>query len=57
MAAASLDAEPDLGLRLPKLCPYDWEAVTTRDVMAEAGFPLSGGDDLTSKPRPGKGKT
>jgi Domain of unknown function DUF29 len=57
MAAASLDAEPDLGLRLPKLCPYDWEAVTTRDVMAEAGFPLSGGDDLTSKARPGKGKT
>ncbi len=38
LAAASLDAEPDLGNHLPKLCPYDWAAVTERDVWAEGGF-------------------
>jgi Domain of unknown function DUF29 len=48
-AAASLDAEPDLGLRLPKQCPYDWAAVTERDVMAEGGFGLYGGDDTPPK--------
>jgi hypothetical protein len=50
MAAASLDAEPDLGRQLPKECPYDWAAVTERDVMAEIGIELSGGED-TTKPR------
>jgi hypothetical protein len=40
MAAASLDAEPDLGRRLPKECPYDWTAVIERDVMAEVGIDL-----------------
>ena len=34
LAAASLDAEPDLGRILPRTCPYDWAAVTERDVMA-----------------------
>jgi hypothetical protein len=53
-AAASLDAEPDLGLRLPKLCPYDWAAVTERDVMAEGGFGLSGGEDPKKQRRKGK---
>ena len=37
MAAASLDAEPDLGCRLPKACPYDWEVIVARDVWAEGG--------------------
>ena len=48
MAAASLDAEPDLGRRLPKGCPYDWVAVTQRDVVAEAGIDLA---DETGKGR------
>ena len=41
VAAASLDAEPDLGRRLPHECPYDWAAIIERDVMAEAGVDLS----------------
>jgi hypothetical protein len=45
VAAASLDAEPDLGRRLPKTCPYDWDAVWNRDVLAEAGFDLSDGPE------------
>jgi hypothetical protein len=50
-AAASLDAEPDLGLQLPRQCPYDWAAVTERDVMAEGGFGLSGGDETSPRKR------
>ena len=38
------------GARLPKECPYDWAAVTERDVMAEIGIDLAGGED-TAKPR------
>jgi Domain of unknown function DUF29 len=57
LAAASLDAEPDLRLQLPKQCPYDWAAVTERDVMAEGGFGLSAGDETPLKKRRGKGKT
>ena len=56
IAAASLDAEPDLVLQLPKQCPYDWAAVTERDVMAEGGFGLSGSDETRPKKRRGKGK-
>ena len=41
VAAASLDAEPDLGRRLPEECPYDWDAIVARDVLAEAGLDLS----------------
>jgi hypothetical protein len=48
LAAASLDAEPDLGRRLPKECPYDWVAVSQRDVVAEAGIDLA---DDTGKGR------
>jgi hypothetical protein len=55
-AAASLDAEPDLGLRLPKLCPYDWAAVAERDVMAEGGFGLSGGEDTPPNKQRRKGE-
>jgi hypothetical protein len=55
MAAASLDAEPDLALQLPKQCPYDWTAVTERDVMAEGGFGQSEAD-APPKKRRGRGK-
>jgi Domain of unknown function DUF29 len=48
-AAASLDAEPDLGRRLPHECPYDWSAVVERDVVAEAGIDLSEGPRRASK--------
>jgi Domain of unknown function DUF29 len=41
VAAASLDAEPDLGRRLPKACPYDWDAIVARDVLAERGIDLA----------------
>ena len=51
MAAASVDAEPDLGRRLPKRCPYDWSAIWHRDVMAEAGIDLSGGAEEGQKTR------
>jgi hypothetical protein len=51
LAAASLDAEPDLGLQLPKQCPYDWAAITERDVMAEGGFGVSAGDRTAPKRR------
>jgi hypothetical protein len=36
-AIGALPHEPDLVRRLPKTCPYDWEAIWHRDVMAEAG--------------------
>lgn len=32
--------EPDLARRLPKACPYDWDAIWNRDVLAEGGFHL-----------------
>jgi Domain of unknown function DUF29 len=54
MAAASLDAEPDLGRRLPKGCPYDWDALWHRDVMAEAGIDISGDAEKPQKTRRGK---
>ena len=43
-AAGAIVHEPDLIRRLPKTCPYDWDAVWHRDVMAEAGIDLSAGD-------------
>ena len=55
MAAASLDAEPDLGRRLPKECPYDWTAVTERDVMAEIGIDIAGGGEGAKKGRRKRG--
>jgi Domain of unknown function DUF29 len=43
-AARSLhQREPDFVRRLPKRCPYDWDAVWHRDVFAEAGIDLSSG--------------
>ena len=56
LAAAPLDAEPDLRNHLPKLCPYAWAAITERDVWAEGGFGLSGSDGTRPKKRRGKGK-
>jgi hypothetical protein len=54
-AAASLDAESDLGRRLPHDCPYDWTAIVERDVMAEAGVNLSDGPRRASKSRTRRG--
>jgi hypothetical protein len=44
-ALGAMVHEPDLIRRLPRTCPYDWDAVWHRDVIAEAGFDLSGGED------------
>jgi Domain of unknown function DUF29 len=56
LAAASLDAEPDLRNHLPKACPYDWAAVTERDVWADGGFGLSEGDESPSTKRRSKAR-
>ena len=54
-AARSLhQREPDFVRRLPKTCPYDWQAVWDRDVMAEGGIDLSGGAEEGQKTRRGK---
>jgi hypothetical protein len=51
-AARSLhQREPDFVRRLPKRCPYDWEAIWHRDVLAEAGIDLSDGPDQVQKTR------
>jgi Domain of unknown function DUF29 len=42
-AAGTLAHEPDLIRRLPEGCPYDWDSIWHRDVLAEAGIDLSGG--------------
>jgi hypothetical protein len=39
-AAGALVHEPDLIRRLPKSCPYDWNTIWHRDVLAEAGVDL-----------------
>jgi Domain of unknown function DUF29 len=54
MAAASLDAEPDIEHRLPQACPYDWAAITERDVKAEAGVDASTAADRGQRKRPRK---
>jgi hypothetical protein len=43
--------EPDLIRRLPRTCPYDWDAVWNRDLLAEAGIDLSAGVDAPKRPR------
>jgi Domain of unknown function DUF29 len=51
-AARSLhQREPDFVRRLPKSCPYDWQAVWHRDVMAEAGIDLFDGPEEGQKTR------
>jgi uncharacterized protein DUF29 len=57
LAAASLDAEPDLGNHLPRVCSYNWAAVTQRDVWAESGFGLTEVGETPPKKRRGRGKT
>jgi hypothetical protein len=42
-AIGAIVHEPDLIRRLPRRCPYEWDAIWQRDVMAEGGFDLSGG--------------
>jgi hypothetical protein len=54
-AAGALAHEPDLIRRLPKSCPYDWNTIWHRDVFAEAGIDLSGGDEAP-RARPHKRK-
>ena len=39
-AAGALVHEPDLIRRLPKSCPYDWDTIWHRDVLAEVGVDL-----------------
>ena len=56
-AARSLHrAEPDFVRRVPKACPYDWDVIWHRDVIAEAGIDLAGGDDTPPKRRRGTRK-
>jgi hypothetical protein len=56
-AARSLhQREPDLVRRLPKHCPYDWNTIWHRDVLAEAGIDLSAGAEEAPRARPRKGK-
>lgn len=51
-AARSLhQREPDFVRRLPKRCPYGWDAIWHRDVLAEAGIDLSGGGKEGQKTR------
>jgi Domain of unknown function DUF29 len=51
-AARSLhQREPDFVRRLPKRCPYNWDAIWQRDVMAEAGIDLSSGAEEGQKAR------
>ncbi len=54
-AVGAILHEADLIRRLPKTCPYDWDAIWHRDVMAEAGIDLSGGEDAPLKRRRRKG--
>jgi hypothetical protein len=56
-AARSLyQREPDLVRRLPKRCPYDWNDVWHRDVLAEGGLDLSSGAEEGQRARPRKRK-
>jgi hypothetical protein len=48
LAAASLDAEPDLEDRLPKTNPYDWDDITVRPPTPEAA---SGDVSVTRRSR------
>ncbi len=56
-ALGAIVHEPDLIRRLPKTCPYGWPAIWHRDVMAEAGIDLFGGNDAPPKKRHGKRKS
>jgi hypothetical protein len=44
-AVGALPHEPDLIRRLPRVCPYDWDTIWHRDVLAEAGLDLGESDE------------
>jgi hypothetical protein len=51
-AARSLhQRELDFVRRLPKTCPYPWDAIWHRDVLAVAGIDFSNGPDEVQKKR------
>ena len=50
-AVVALSAEPDLVRRLPKHCPYGWNEIWHRDVLAEAGIDLSVGAEQGQRAR------
>jgi hypothetical protein len=52
-AVGALVHEPDLIRRLPKSCPYDWETIWHRDVLAEAGVDLEQPAETDGRRRPG----
>ncbi len=45
--------EPDFVRRLPKRCPYDWDTIWHRDVLAEAGFDLDQSAETDQRGRRG----
>jgi Domain of unknown function DUF29 len=52
-AVGALVHEPDLIRRLPKSCPYDWDTIWHRDVLAEAGIDLEQPAETDGRRRPG----
>jgi hypothetical protein len=52
-AAGALVHEPDLIRRLPKSCPYDWDTIWHRDVLAEAGVDLAESEGTGGRRRRG----
>jgi hypothetical protein len=56
-ALGAIVHEPDLIRRLPRTCPYRWDDIWHRDVMAEAGIDLSAPDRTSAKRRRGRGNT
>jgi Domain of unknown function DUF29 len=50
-AAGALVHEPDLIRRLPKRCPYDWDTIWHRDVLAEAGVDLADSENAGRRRR------
>jgi Domain of unknown function DUF29 len=52
-AVGALVHEPDLIRRLPKACPYDWDTIWHRDVLAEAGVDLGDAEDTARRRRRG----
>jgi hypothetical protein len=54
-AIGALPHEPDLTRRLPKVCPYDWDTIWHRDVLAEAGVDLEETEEKAR--RRGRGAT
>jgi hypothetical protein len=54
-AVGALPHEPDLARRLPRTCPYGWDLIWHRDVMAEAGIDLSWDGEAPKKWRRKRG--